>query len=256
MADEDKDPNDFVLNDAINSLYSKAKTDVDAPWKKKLIIGSVVGLALIIVLIVVLVVVRSKNNEDNGNNNNNDITEDIIAEIDCVYIINDITKSTIILGKEFEKGSNSFDIYIGKDKIKYTKEYQFKQEGRIDVSFKIYSPINMDYMFKDVTTLNSALLISNKNAEITSMKSTFENCVVLSSVTISGFNTKNIKSVSRLFSNTNIAILSLSDFSTSKIEDFSYMFSGIPKETLDLSKFDTSNAKNMSHMFYKSIYIK
>ena len=157
MEEGQLDPNDFVLNDAINSLYSKAKSDADSLWKKKLIIGSIIGLILIIVLSMILVVVRMKNKEDN------DKDKEIIAEIDCVYIINDATYSVNILGDEYLKGNNDFDIYIGKEKTYYSKYYSFKEEGRYDVSYKIYSNINMDYMFKGVTTLDSALLISLKS---------------------------------------------------------------------------------------------
>ena len=143
MTEKDQDdPNDFVLNDAINSLYSKAR-DVDASWKKKLIAGTTIGLILVIVLIVILIVVRTK--DDEVNNGSKDYSnEEMIAEIDCIYIINDISNSVKILGEEFLKGKNEFEIYIGKNKIKYSKTYQFEERRRYDVTYKIYSKINMD----------------------------------------------------------------------------------------------------------------
>ena len=59
-------------------------------------------------------------------------------------------------------------------------------------------------MFEDISSLSSAIFISNKNTAITSMISTFENCINLNTITINGFDTRNLKSVSRLFYNTRI----------------------------------------------------
>jgi hypothetical protein len=93
MEDSDE-KNDFVLGDAISKLYKRARQDADPSWKKKLIIGSLIGLTLIIILIVILIVLRSKKSDgespNNGNNENNE--KEIIADIDCVYKIDDISK--------------------------------------------------------------------------------------------------------------------------------------------------------------------
>ena len=96
--------------------------------EKKLIAGTTIGLILVIVLIVILIVVRTK--DDEVNNGSKDYSnEEMIAEIDCIYIINDISNSVKILGEEFLKGKNEFEIYIGKNKIKYTKHMNLKKEG-------------------------------------------------------------------------------------------------------------------------------
>ena len=242
--EEGVDPNDFVLNDAINTLYDKTKKDKDAKWKNNLIIGSVIGLFVIIILIVILIFVII--------NNKSDENKEIIGELDCYYRVDDVSQKTQILGVDFSKEHNQFDIYIESTKISYAKEYKFKEVGSYNVYIRIYSDMNLDNMFKDVKALTSVVFISSKNAKILSMKSTFENCVNLYSVSISGFDTSSLISLNRLFYNTAITALSLNDFSTSNIEDFSYMFAFVPKDSLDLSKFDTSKAKNMSHMFYKS----
>ena len=107
-------------------------------------------------------------------------------------------------------------------------------------------------MFKDISSLSSPILILNKNSVITSMISTFENSINLNTIIINGFDTRNLKSVSRLFYNTRINSIVLNDFNTSKIEDMSYIFDYTTKESLDLSFFGTKNVRNMSHMFYKS----
>ena len=214
------DINDFDLNSSITKLYDNTKGDKDSSWKKKLIIGSIIGLILIIILVVILIFIRSKN-EDNKYTEN-----DVVADIKCIFDIRDISKSTNILGEEFEKESNEFDIFIGKDRIKYSKNYKFSSIGNKEIVFKIYKEINMDYMFKNVSSLTSAILFSSQNTLILSMKSTFENCINLNHFTISGFNTRMIKSVSRLFYNDiNLISLVLNDFTTSNIEDMSYILS-------------------------------
>ena len=61
--------------------------------------------------------------------------------------------------------------------------------------------LNMDNMFKDVSSLISVEIKSFNNTEITSMISTFENCENLIEFSISGFSTKNLKSLKKLFYN-------------------------------------------------------
>ena len=46
MEDSDDKEKDFVLGDAISKLYKRARQDADPSWKKKLIIGSLIGLTL------------------------------------------------------------------------------------------------------------------------------------------------------------------------------------------------------------------
>ena len=43
------EPGDFSLNEAINSLANDARKDADSSWKKKLIIGSILGACILIV---------------------------------------------------------------------------------------------------------------------------------------------------------------------------------------------------------------
>ena len=115
----------------------------------------------------------------------------------------------------------------------------------------------MDNMFKDISNLVSIKMNSKKNAKITSMKSTFENCNSLNEFNIEGFDTKEIKSMSRLFYNCNLKIDSniFENMSIENVEDFSYMFynKGFSELNLELK---TKNAKNMSHMFDNCVSLK
>ena len=141
--------NDFVLNDSIGKIYETAQKDPNPAWKKKLMIGSAIGVFIILVLIIILIVVKATSNQDNE--------KVIIGQIDLTYKIDDISKKTLILSPDFHKGKNDFDIYIGKEKIVYTLEYPFKERKTYNLYIKFYSDLNLNYMFKDVTALTSAV---------------------------------------------------------------------------------------------------
>ena len=249
---------EFGLKSSLKEDQFQDKKNKDLPfWKKVLIIGSVIGFLVIIIIIIIIVAVTSDDKKDNENNENksdepddSDIKE--LGEIRCQYSIEDISKPTPILGFEYDKKDSNFDIYIGDKKISYTKEYKFEKTGEQQIKFKLYSKINMNNMFKDVSSLTSVFMETDKDVHITSMISTFEDCVNLNELFIRGFNTEELVSMNRFLYGTSPPIINLNSFSTAKIEDMSYMFSGISSAGLDISKIDTSNAKNMSYMFYKN----
>ena len=111
----------------------------------------------------------------------------------------------------------------------------------------------MDYMFKDVYNLKSVEIISNKNLEILSMISSFENCENLEKVKNKGFNTNNIKSMKKLFYNSKINEFDLDldelNITTNNVEDMPYMFARIKSEKLNLVNLNTENVITMKEMF-------
>ena len=85
------------------------------------------------------------------------------------------------------------------------KEVSFQKYGEHKIRFELNGDeINMDYMFKDVKSLVNVQMNSNKEVEITSMKSTFENCESLDNLTITGFNTENLISIEKIFYKSNL----------------------------------------------------
>ena len=66
--------------------------------------------------------------------------------MNCLYEVKSNTEHTKLLGNDFNKNSD-FDIFIDGIKIKYSKEYKFNSIGNHYVLIKLYSNINMDYMF-------------------------------------------------------------------------------------------------------------
>ena len=200
--------------------------------KRIMIIGLILSAIFIIILLTIIIVIMtgSKNSDDDDSSN-----MEVIGEINCIYNIQTENENTIILGNEFQKSSN-FDIYIDGTKIKYTKEYQFNSMGDHNVQIKLYNNINMDYMFKDVQGLISVEMESDKNCEIISMISTFENCYDFNKFEINGFDVNKLKSMKKLFYKSSLITYSFNSFNTQSLEDISYMFA-----VTDIEEFSIKN---------------
>ncbi len=137
---------------------------------------------------------------------------------------------------------------------------------------------NMDYLFKDLTTLVSVNManldapnlgsmaemfsgcthlttvdLSNFNASnVTDMSYMFYYCAKLTNLNLTGFDTSSVMYVSKMFYYcTNLTTLDITSFDTSNVTDMSYMFYECQRlKGLDFSNFDTSKVTNMSYMFY------
>ena len=169
--DSERQFEDFSSN--ITGVSKKQKLN-------KIILIGIMSFFAILILIIILIILALKNSGDSNNNS--------LGEIICIYDIKSINKDVHLLGDEYIKDSN-FDIFIDKQKIKYSKNYKFSKAKKYNVIYKIYENINMNYMFKNISSLISVELKSNKNVKITSMISTFEECSNLESFKINGFDT-------------------------------------------------------------------
>ena len=188
------------------------------PSKKECLIITV-ALTLIIIAGIILIIILSKNTKEKN-----------YSEILCLYNIgnDNINEEIPILGNEYEnKDESILDIYINGTKIKYTKKYKFTKNGTYEIKYILNSKIYMNYIFKNIESLYQVEMFSNTSDKIVSIISAFEGCQNLLNVTISGFNTEQVKSTHKLFYNSNIINLNLENFSTNNVEDMSYMFSKI-----------------------------
>ena len=170
----------------------------------------------------------------------------VIGEIKCSYQLDNI--HTQILGEEFNKTSE-FDIYLNGKFIKYSKKIKRVNIESATIEFKLYEDLNMDYMFKDLQYLTYIEMKSENDCQILSMISTFENAKSLERFTINGFSTEQIKSMSKLFYNSDLSDYTFNIDNTNNLEDISYMFSGTNIYYFSLDGFNTINVKNMSHIF-------
>ena len=133
---------DFTLKD----VDLKSKSFFGNLNKKALTIMSIILSAIIVILIIILVIYLSSEKKSEEEQ-----LLPTIGEIICEYEIKDTDFNTVILGNDFIKKTN-FDIMINNKIIKFNKEYKFTEKGINTVIFQIKEDLNMDSMFKDVSS--------------------------------------------------------------------------------------------------------
>ena len=167
-------------------------------WKKLAIIGGVIGAFVIFIIIIVILIASSSGTK----------SREVIGQIVCNYEDFKAGEPTQIFGNNF-KSQDSIEMSIESKKLKFTKQYEFKETDKGEIKIDVYDDIDMDYMFNDVKNLASIVLYSSKGAKIKSMISTFENCESLRSFTNSGFDTSQVKSMRNLFHGSKLPALNL-----------------------------------------------
>lgn len=100
-------------------------------------------------------------------------------------------------------------------------------------------------------------------SELTSAKNMFKDCVELTSLNISNWNTQNITDMTSMFENCEkLNSLDLSNFNTSKVADSESMFNATLKEVKISNKWTLSipesikKLKKHTKIYYKDILIK
>ena len=118
----------------------------------------------------------------------------------------------------------------------------------IDPSFKDYHPVSTRNWFSSVSSIDG---LGNLNTEYTTdMSGMFEGCG-LSSIDLSGFDTRNVTNMNAMFSGcSNLISLDLNGFDTHNVIDMGKLFKGCSGLTsIDVSNLDMSNVQNMDGMF-------
>ena len=224
-----------IMSNDISSKLTGVNKDETSQKKKLFLIVGIISVVIIITLIIIIVVsLTGKNSSDDTK----------IGEITCIYEINTITQKVEILGKDFSKNTK-FDIFINGKSVKYSKSIKFDAFGEQEVKFIIYGDLEMENMFKDVTSLISVNMTSEKNAKILSISSAFEGCYYLKEFSLNGFDTSTITSFSKLFYKTSISEIDLTSFNTNKLKDISYMLSTTKINTIDFTGFNSNNVEDM-----------
>ena len=136
---------------------------------------------------------------------------------------------------------SEFDIYIDGTKIDYAKSFKFSKAGLHTVEFKIYENLSMDEMFRDLSTITTIEMNSNKNCQISSMKNAFRNCENMVKFDFSGFDTSVMTSIRGMFANCKkLEKINLGDMKTNSVTDMSYLFqNNYVVTSIDLSKFNS-----------------
>ena len=206
--------NDSDLKDDV-LIKGKKKDSIPI---KQLIIIIIILLVTTVSAIILIIYLSNLPNEQNKNKSH-------YSEIVCKFKIDNSSVEVPILGEEFNLTNKSIlSTYINETKINNSKIYKFNTEGIYIIKFILNEEINMDYMFKNIESIETIKMSSNTNDKILSIKSAFENCINLMNISINGFNIEQIKSTSKLFYNTGIKDFKLNIFKKNNIEDMSYMF--------------------------------
>ena len=260
------DSNDIKIELGIKGpINDEDKIGSNIPTKESLfknkkcliILISIISLIVIIVAIVVIVVLtKSQNNEKKREDDRPDESDEPkpskepIGEIMCLFVIKKENEDIKLLGDEFTNNNANYDIYIDGEKISYSKTHKFKSIGSHNVEIIFYEDLNMDYMFKNVINLNQIEIITNKTCKILSMISTFESCTNLKDIKLTGIDLNDLKSVKKLFYNTNVN-QNITKFlqNSTNIEDMSYMFAYTSIQEFNIEGINTKNVKDMSHLF-------
>ena len=180
----------------------------ETPWKKIALIVGLVLLILIIIIVIIVIFIKSGNGDNNDEDENTPYDDKFYkGEILCTYDVFYNDQPTEILSKYYTNPTH-FDIYVDDKKVNFAKEIIFPRYGSIEVRYALTQNINMENIFKDVKTLTSVKMASNKNLKILSLNNAFENCENLIDISIDGFDTNEIKSLKNLFYNTKIQSLS------------------------------------------------
>ena len=113
------------------------------------------------------------------------------------------------------------------------------------VKFDVPEDINMDFMFKNVSKLNSVTMFTKNYINILSMKNTFENCQNLVKVNITGYSTEKLISTHKLFFNSFLSEFDFDNFKNNNIQDASYMFANSQIITFNFSEFSIKARKKI-----------
>ena len=111
---------------------------------------------------------------------------------------------------------------------------------------------NLIWMFTQCMSLSSLDLSSFDTSQVTDMNNMFNYCQELTSLDLSNFDTSQVTDMNNMFNYcTKLTSLDLSSFDTSQVTDMFNMFYYCAKLTsLKLSSFDTSKVTDMNNMFY------
>ena len=242
------------INGEIESNFAGLETERKKKLCNLIILWGAVSLAIIIIIaIIILLVLSSGKNDGDSNKKGGDeeetIPKDIYGNITCIY---DITSGKInILSDDFVKDF-SVVIYIGKDRIKYSKKYNFDMVDSKTVRFEIHSKeISLKNMFKGVRYLKNVYFTTNSECKITSMESTFEQCNLLEEFYFEkGWDTSGLTSMKKTFAYCQqLVSIQFYNMSLTNVKDMSFMLMGTSIQLFAPNRFDTKSVETMASMF-------
>ena len=152
---------------------------------------------------------------------------------------------------------------------KYSKDISSKQDGSVmlwytdkdnnslyEISIgsengSVEANTNGSGMFAYLDNVSTLDLSGLDTSNMTSMSRMFYNSKSLTNIDVSGFDTSKVVNMDYMFDGcSNLKVLNLSGFNTSNVNSMYWMFNNLKKVTsLDLSNFDTRKVNNMTGLF-------
>ena len=210
----------------------------------------------------------TENNENIENNEKNEsiintdyitknciIGEIYIKEEDInkdIRIINSIENSKKQMEDKNEAEIKNCDIYINDENIGFSYFYKFKKEGKYKIVYVFKNEmINCNFMFFECLSLTNLDLSHFNTKKIKKTEFMFAECLSLTNLNLSHFNTKNVTHMTAMFGGcSSLTTLNLSSFNTQNVVKMSGMFCNcLSLSNLNLSNFNTKSVANMNHMF-------
>ena len=125
---------------------------------------SIILILLFIVSIIAIMILLLKSDSDLSN----------YGQINCIYSINDTNNEIPIINPNYIK-NQKFYILIDNNKIKYRTNYKFQTLGYHNITI-ILNELNIDMnnMFKDISSLISVEMSSDNNININNIENILE----------------------------------------------------------------------------------
>ena len=198
-----------------------------------------------------------KNKEDSKSSGNNEIT--IQLKIDKndlnkeVYFLDNTNIFDENLVKHYhdylkELKDSNVEMYINDKEHEYQKFYKFTEEGTYTIKLKFKNRLkDCSYMFCNCVNITNIDLSKFDTKNMNDMCRMFYNCENLTEIDLSTFNTSKVTSMYSMFEQCyKLKSLDLSSFETEQVTSFGRMFYGCKKlEKLDLSSFEDDNIEEI-----------
>ena len=150
-------------------------------------------------------------------------------------------------------------IEIDNQKINFNYYHKFYKKGNYSIKYTFKKKITkMNYLFANCMLITK-IDLSNFNTEnAINMRGMFYGCSSLENVNLSNLKSKNFINMSEMFySCDSLKSLNLTNFNIQNVTNMSKMFYECKSLTnIDLSNFRTQNVTNMSNMFYECSSLK
>ena len=246
----------------IDSNFAGLEAERKKKLRNQIIIWGAASLGIIIAVTIIIILIlnsggekgeQGKDGEKDDKKDDEDdgpIPEEVFGNITCIYEVNQ--GEINILSDEFEK---NFDlaIYVGRERKKYSKTYNFNLEDSKTVRFEIHSKeISLKNMFKRVNNLKGVYFTTSKEGtKITSMESTFEECLYLDYFYIDkGWDTTGLTTMTKAFAHSiSLEEIDFDNMALSNVKDMSHMLEGTRIYKFEPKIFDISSVENMAYMF-------